>query len=243
MLKAGLVGLGIDYSKSKEYFNRFHPDIDYTILDTEYLALAIGDFLRNGYIGFNVTTPYKRYIKKYLDDCLGDYINCVKITKRGKLIGISTVGMAIEKILSRYKIITNHEKCLESVAILGNGGVVPAILDVIKKYTKDITIYARQAKDVLPYTLYHQVNLDWFDPYAHELIINCIPFSANVKLDILRSQSLCAGRIFHFSYFDLNYAGDQLSLELAKSNKNCINAINGLEMLYEQAELSYKFWL
>jgi len=239
MLKAGLIGCNISYSKSKEYFNKFHSDVEYTVRDTEYLALAIGDFLRNGYIGFNVTTPYKRDIKKYLDDCLGDSVNCVKITKRGKLVGISTDGMAIENVLSKYRIITKNEKCLESVAILGNGGVVPAILESMDRYAKEITIYGRHGKDVLPYKKYHQVSLDWFNPYGHDLIINCIPFSANVKLDILKYQGSCN----KFSYFDLNYAGDLHNIELVKTNKNCINAINGLEMLYEQAELSYKFWL
>ena len=43
-------------------------------------------------------------------------------------------------------------------------------------------------------------------------------------------------------YYDLNYADDTL-VNKAKGNRFCEVAVNGLEMLYEQAEMSLNYWL
>jgi len=232
-----LVGNNIQYSLSKKYFDKFHKDIRYEIVDTEFLSIALGGFVSQKFLGFNVTTPYKEQIKSYLDDYLSPSVNCVKITKDGKMIGISTDGMAVVNLLKKRGIIT-EDKCFKNVAILGNGGVTPAIIEALDRYAKSFTIYCRNSRGDGIFSNLISKSIEWLTLYNHDLIINCIPFKAEIDLEILKSRNAIP-----FTYIDLNYAGPSLNLNYARENPMCIAAIGGLDILYEQAELSYKFWI
>jgi len=231
-----LVGNSIQYSLSKKYFDKFHKDIRYEIVDTEFLSIALGGFVTQKFLGFNVTTPYKEQIKPYLDDYLSSSVNCVKITKAGKLIGISTDGMAIVNLLKKRGIIT-EDKCFKNVAILGNGGVTPAIIEALDRYAKLFMVYCRNSRTDGVFATIPSRPI-WSISNKHDLIINCIPFKAELDLSILKDHNICP-----FTYIDLNYAGPGLNINYARENPMCIAAIDGVDILYEQAELSYKFWI
>ena len=69
--KFGLIGKNIDYSFSKKYFSekfkKENLDCTYSNFDIENIS-QIESILQNfGISGYNVTTPYKQEIIKFLD--------------------------------------------------------------------------------------------------------------------------------------------------------------------------------
>ena len=224
-MKFGLIGKDISYSLSKQWFNS-HGET-YEVFDTADLKKAIDYFRRLGYTGFNVTTPYKQEIVDYLEVAESESVNAVKILDDGTLWGKSFDGIAFHKVYARA--INNDDwdigypnKC----AILGNGGVVPVIYKELADESEVVDIFARNPKD-------GQYPLEAFKAKHYELIVNAIPFKANIDIDFNNEAN--------FMYFDLNYADDRL-IEKAKQNTYCKAAINGLAMLEEQAALSLDWW-
>ncbi len=225
IFKFGLVGKDISYSLSQKWFND-HGET-YEVFDTADLKKAIDYFRKLGYSGFNVTTPYKQEVIDYLDIVESDSVNAVKILDDGTLWGKSFDGIAFYRAYSH--LIDNDDwdigypnKC----AILGNGGVMPVIYKELADEAEVVDIFARNPKD-------GQLPLKEFNAKNYELIVNTIPFKANIDINFNNKSK--------FIYFDLNYADDRL-VEKAKRNKHCVASVNGLAMLEEQAALSLDWW-
>lgn len=226
-MKYALIGHNIEYSKSKEWFENHNEA--YIVFDTPDLPGTINLIRQDKDIGgFNVTTPYKTEVIKYLDFVEGDSVNCVKKLPDGSLWGKSFDGDAFYLELSH--LIDNHDdweftfpnKC----AILGNGGVVPVIYKSLIDRSEVVDVYARNPKD-------KEYPLKEFDAKKYELIVNTIPFKANIDINFNNKSK--------FIYFDLNYADDRL-VRKALRNKHCSWSVDGLEMLNNQANFSLNWW-
>lgn len=226
--------------------------------DCGLIPEAMMQMLEDKTIGFNVTTPYKQKIIENIETFV-DYsdgfnkpkftsgyelgndphfpmqsINCVKFSDDYGIIGTSFDGLALMFSLEHY--ISNHDdwedKKIDSIAILGNGGVVPSILDAFKGKISpfndtDIVVFGRKKKDI------HQKLLDEFNAKKFDIIINTIPFSTDFDINFNNNRD--------FIYYDLNYAVRQLVAK-AERNKNCSWSIDGMDMLQRQAEMSLDFW-
>ena len=253
MYNFALIGHNIGYSKSKEFFES--RGYNYDVFDVENFEQTVKILVDSGvYKGFNVTTPYKQKIIKLLKGPVCERsINTVIINSDGTLEGISTDGAAFYNTFwKNAKPFVKKNKMIKRAAILGYGGVVPSLLDRIAlinevsgygsgKYgtkIKNIDIFNRTEKNVERHFSFKErktLPLDAFVPRNYDLIINTIPFKAGIDIHF--------GTITDpFMFYDLNYADDTL-VNKAKGNRFCEVAVNGLEMLYEQAEMSLNYWL
>lgn len=226
-MKYALIGHNIEYSKSKEWFES--QGVEYEVFDTDDLKGTIEKIKADPEIGgFNVTTPYKQEVIKYLDFVEGDSVNCVKKLSDGSLWGKSFDGSAFCLELSR--LLDSHDdweltfpnKC----AILGNGGVVPVIYKELAESAEVVDIFARNPKD-------KEYPLTEFNAKRYSLIVNTIPFKANIDINFNNKSK--------FIYFDLNYADDRL-VNKAEKNKHCSWSVNGLDMLETQANFALNWW-
>jgi shikimate dehydrogenase len=226
-MKYALIGHNIEYSKSKEWFES--QGVEYEVFDTDDLKGTIEKIKADPEIGgFNVTTPYKQEVIKYLDFVEGDSVNCVKKLSDGSLWGKSFDGSAFCYELSH--LLDSHDdweltfpnKC----AILGNGGVVPVIYKELAESAEVVDIFARHPKN-------KEYPLTEFNAKRYSLIVNTIPFKANIDINFNNKSK--------FIYFDLNYADDRL-VKKAEKNKHCSWSVNGLDMLETQARFALD-WL
>lgn len=232
-MKIGLIGKNIGYSQSKNIFENEYG-CEYNVFDIEEHQLkdAINFMFKNGYTGFNITKPYKQIFVKFFEKNFTKYaiyklssMNCVKFFKDGTMVGKSFDGQALFESLD----IPNIQK-FKNVAYIGNGGVIPALIPFFGgKYNYSRHPDPKDLKFLLNLPL-EKFHLGW-----HDLIINTIPFEANLQLD-LKQETLRK-----FIYVDLNYSDDRLVNE-AKENPMCIKSINGLGMLKNNAKLTYE-WL
>ena len=235
-MKFGLIGSNIGYSKSKEIFES--KGIEYHVYDVPYveqgLEMAIADKLD----GFNVTKPFKIDIVKYMDSLMPEAqrigtVNCVKILN-DCFVGENFDGEAFRISLEHY--VDNHDDWEfdypHRIAILGNGGVVPAILTALHDATDlatsshETTVFARNPKG-------DEKSISEFDAKKFDLIVNTIPFEARIDINFNNKSK--------FIYYDLNYA-DRTLVEKAEKNKHCSWSLDGMDMLERQAEMALNWW-
>src|SRR5690606_4253237 len=129
--------------------------------------------------GLNVTIPYKEKIIPYLDKLnekatkIGA-VNCIKITKKGKLKGYNTDYYGFKKSLEPL-LQPHHQKAL----ILGTGGASKAVAFALEELGILYTFVSRSKKeDALDYKY---INATTFDNY--QLIINCTPLGTHPNVE------------------------------------------------------------
>ena len=237
MAKFALIGKNIGYSKSKDIFTKvYHQQYDVFDIDEDKIPETLAYLQKNNYVGVNVTKPYKETICKYIDEITvpNRGVNLIQFSKDGKIHGTSFDGSSMTTDWC-HNSLTEFFQEPKSIAILGNGSVVPALLyeltlDYFYRNVTDITVYARKQRDI-PYGInVDKKDLSEFKVQNHDLIINTIPFEANFDIDFTCDHK--------FVYYDLNYADDRL-VNKAKKAKNCYKALNGYGMLSENAESTY----
>ena len=235
MKKFGLIGKKLTHSFSKEYFNKKFKksnleNYQYNNYEIKNLD-EIEQLLTNEKLcGLNVTIPYKQEIINYLDNIeitakeIGS-VNTLKI-KEKKIFGYNTDILGFEK--SILPLIGNRKSAL----ILGNGGASQTVQFIFKKHNIKYTVVSRNGEK-------NYNNLTFKDIDNNLIIINTTPLGMhpnnllpNIPYDHLNKNHLV---------YDLIYnPKETLFLKKAKQKKCIIK--NGLEMLYIQAEESWKIW-
>jgi len=237
----GLIGKSLSHSFSKKYFAEKFAHLGLT--DSEYINIeieAIEEFVEKVKElqpkGLNVTVPYKELIIPYLDelDEVAKEIGAVNtvVFKNGKLKGYNTDAFGFyQSIKPFFK--SQHERAL----ILGTGGASKAIEYVLKQYGVEVMFASRNdSKNNV---------LNWNDINEnvikhHLLIINCTPLGMFPNVDSKPDIPYSALSNNHL-LVDLVYNPDEtLFLKLGKENG--AKVINGLTMLQQQAEKSWRLW-
>lgn len=231
-----LIGSDLQHSFSYKYFNNKFQKEKYK--NYQYINLEINNISKLKYLiskyslsGLNITIPYKTSIIPFLDDLskeakIINAVNTIQINN-GKIIGHNTDTIGFTK--SIYKKIKNKKNAL----VLGNGGSAQAI-----KYSLDqlninhLTVsrntslnYKKLTKEIIK---------------KNKIIINCTPLGMfpninsfpEIPYDLLTKDHLL---------FDLVYNPELTIFQKLGLKKNC-EVINGLEMLFIQAEESWKIW-
>lgn len=238
----GLIGKNIAYSFSKKYFaKKFQRE---ALHDCEYVNFDIQNIESVESIlkelktlkGLNVTIPYKEAIVPYLDKLSKSAkkigaVNCIKITKKRKLIGYNTdwygFGLSLQPLLT-----DKHKKAL----ILGTGGASKAVAYALKKKGISVTRVSRKGnKKQYSYSELSKIEIE-----EHTLIINTTPLGTHpdvlsfppIPYQFITERHLC---------YDLIYNPEE-SLFLKKAKKQGAQIKNGYEMLVLQAEKSWKIW-
>jgi shikimate dehydrogenase len=244
-MKFGLIGKSLSHSFSKDYilkyFSQKIPNLQYHLIEIPS-ELQLGHFINKIVLdGFNVTIPYKEKILPFLSQLTEEAkqagaVNCVKRIRNGWL-GHNTDVEGFLKSITPY--FNPHWK---KALILGDGGAAKAVLLGLKKLGLTAALVTRKNNflfhntPVISYTQLTPEILQMVD-----IIINATPagmFPNVSELPPFPTQ-LISER--HF-VMDLIY-NPQQTLFLKKSAEQGAQTLNGLNMLYFQADASVDFWL
>jgi shikimate dehydrogenase len=239
----GLIGHPLTHSFSADYFNKKFErlkltDFNYALFD----FIEISDIRRwaathPDLLGLNVTIPFKEKIIPYLD----------QVDKNAKKIGaINTIriyndtwkGYNTDYIGFREslkKIIRSESKL--NALILGCGGSAKTVSKVLLDMEIQFQMISRkESKDALSYD---QLNSGNFISDSR-LIINTTPLGMHPDINSLPAIEYNQISDKHILY-DLVYNPEKTAF-LLEGEKRGARIKNGLEMLYIQAEQSWKIW-
>jgi shikimate dehydrogenase len=263
----GLIGNPIKHSFSKTYFENKFSSLHYNNCRYELFELKCIEDLsillkkEKDLQGLNVTSPYKIQILNYLDSISEDAkeigaVNTIKI-QNNKLIGYNTDWIGFLLSLKNETDIKN----IHSTLILGTSGAAKAVGYALK--SQNIKHLYVTRKDSLvdlgidpnsnnPNTYsnhidtlangstisYKQLNrMENFSIF--DLIINATPCGMATYPPIadIDTNKITPSQIV----FDLIYNPSQTLLLKTAKEKGC-RTINGLQMLYNQADASWNIW-
>jgi len=243
MKSFGLIGRSLGHSFSADYFagkfrNEGIADCTYSlwelpqIEDLQALLAARPDI-----VGFNVTIPYKKAILPYLAETTEEArrigaVNCVLRCGDGRLIGYNT---DIEGIRLSFDRLFGDERP-RSALILGTGGAAQAVGYALSEAGIAYRSVSRErSRGDLTYAdltgeLISRVGL----------IVNATPVGMAPQVDAapeLPYDALTPGH----RLMDLIYNPDRTQF-LKEGARRGARILNGLPMLREQAEASWRIW-
>lgn len=240
----GLIGKTLSHSFSKAYFtSKFQHlrlyDFSYELWEIECLNTIRSFIQQKKYVrGFNITIPYKEEIIKYLDVVSDEVLhigacNCVHIQK-DVWIGYNTDWWGFVKMIEN-KLEPHHTAAL----ILGTGGAAKAIAYGLQKLQIDYLFVSRQIKNTLtPCITYTELTHKHFEEYP--IIINTTPLGMYPNIHVRPAIPMDFIDEKNF-VIDINYNPLKTQL-LMEAEKHQAKILNGLEMLYLQAEKSWYIW-
>ena len=250
---AAVLGHPIAHSLSPELHNRIYQSMDLDIvylafdITRENFAKAVKGLGALGFIGFNITIPYKETIISYLDSIdpaaatIGA-VNTVKI-EGGKLIGYNTDGVGFLHSLNINNVICSQRRIL----ILGAGGSARAIgIALVEQNPKEIVILNRSLdrakKLAFDINEFAGRNISYAvsnAPQNVDIIINTTPLGMWPEVDKspLEDYVFCPKTVV----CDIIYNPYTTSLLKRASASGCFT-INGLGMLVGQAVKAIEIW-
>ncbi len=241
----GLIGHPVKHSFSKDYFDRkfrkLSLEADFIVWDGTDLKAMIQNIRQLPNIkGFSVTKPFKEQVIDHLDlldeeaSRIGA-VNSIKLIRQEDeaiLKGYNTDYYGFLHSLSKY-LKPQHQKAL----ILGTGGASKAVayaLDLLNISYLFVSRSPRGCKHIR-YSILHRQIME-----EHLLIINTTPLGLFPKTETFPPIPYEYVSYQHL-FFDLIY-NPAKTLFLRKAEEKGATIVNGLEMLYLQAEESWKIW-
>src|SRR5467141_194376 len=247
-----LYGSPVAYSLSPVIFNTTFEKLSLNRtyvpfeVSIDKLKDAVGAARTLGFDGFNVTMPHKTAIIEMLDrlddgsEMIGS-VNTVARTKRG-LVGHNTDGEGAVRALRSYGFEPNNKRIL----VLGAGGAARALVHRFSRDNNKIKILNRtlaKARNLADNATgpgrisYGELDKSTLENSLHDtdLLVNSTP---------IRTSSLLSQLKIPFNklkdtdwVFDLAYDKSSEPLPVGRGT------ISPLEMLVNQAALSYEIWL
>ena len=236
------------YSKDAVYL-AFEPKL-------ENLEEALNGAKKLGFIGLNVTMPYKEEVFKLVDrpDRTSFTIKSVNTLrfnqKEGTSEGFNTDTQGFLKSLERKKFKWSGSECL----VIGAGGAARStIYGILQKKIKKIFVYNRTREKITDIikdfkalgserieilTGINEIN----DKIENiDLIVNCTPvgmgIGSNKDMLPVPDRWNLRGKFI----FDMVYKPVETRF-IKKAKKEGATVINGLDLLINQAALSFKVW-
>jgi shikimate dehydrogenase len=266
-----LIGNPVRHSLSPLIQNYF---IKKYLLDVVYLAFefeeedleeAFNGAKKLGFLGLNVTMPYKNAVFKLVDrpDDVSKIIksvNTVKFDKENKISeGYNTDVKGFISSLDEKSFKWKQSSCL----VIGAGGAARgAIYGLLKKEVKDIWVYNRTVEKI------HNIikdlknegsgrihilnNINDLDDKIDgiDLILNCTPLGMDTGEDTTGARTLSYKDIMPVPdswnlgdkfVFDMVYKPSE-TLLLKKAKKEGAVIIKGIDLLISQAAYSFEIW-
>lgn len=242
----GLIGYPLSHSFSQRYFTqKFNTlglnNCHYKLFELKNESEILGLLQQEPNLcGLNVTFPFKQSIIPYLDDIdpIAKEINAVNTIKikGNKLLGFNTDYLGFKQSLEES---TNVKKINKAV-ILGSGGACQSVAYVLRNLNIPYLIVSRSKEDLSKNIIsYNTLNLMDYNDFS--LIVNATPCGMSGKtensipdIDISKINS-------SHIVFDLIY-NPSPTLLLSLASKKGAKTIDGLQMLYSQAEYSWQIW-
>lgn len=242
-----LIGKNINHSQSP-LIHSIIGNCRYDIIDIPSYKLLPEVMANSEYDGFNITSPYKNDIIKYLDDLDEtarkiQSVNVVKREKNGKLKGYNTDAAGFGYMLESRVI---GKKC----AVLGTGGAAVAVREsLLENGARDVILISREPDNSDKRKCCNECQIAGYDEKQKyedcEIIVNATPVGQYPHLDSIPLRMTYNGkRLFNHLELaiDLIYNPYRTRfLQDAKRINGCI-VINGIEMLIAQALLSNLIW-
>ncbi|HOQ76126.1 MAG TPA: chorismate mutase [Thermoclostridium sp.] len=244
--KYGLVGEKLSHSLSPAihslFFKELGIDAEYDLIEVkpEDLPELLEILKSHGYLGVNVTIPYKKEIIGYLDSLSDEALHigavntiCFADGYRGYNTDYDGFGMAFEE----YDVKTEGSIC----AVLGSGGAARAVVAYLEDHgASGITIVSRDPDSaMMKFPGLSCADISGFRAHGYDILVNTTP--VGMHPDVSRSplgkeQIEGAGFIMDLVY---NPAETVLLRYAEELNIPCAN---GLYMLAAQALRSEEIW-
>ncbi len=242
----GLLGKSLGYSYSPKIFNeKFLKNgikAEYRLFEMDNLD-NLKQFVddNKNLVGFNVTVPYKQSVVSHIDKLSSEArvtgsVNVVKVFRKKDgftLKGYNTDAYAFEKTLKPLL----EGRAYTRALILGTGGTAHTVAFVLRKL--GIYFYFVSRKPVKIESLRYS----WLDDEimkTSNLIINTTPLGTYPNIDEYPEIPYELLTKEHILY-DMVYNPEETAF-LKKGKEHGATTKNGLEMLYLQAERSWKIW-
>jgi shikimate dehydrogenase len=235
----GLVGKKLGHSFSQAYFrDKFGKlglrDVDYQLFELDTLDDLPALLIRNDLVGFNVTVPYKEAIIPFLHDLdpVAKAIGAVNtvVMRDGRTYGANTDVLGFGELLRGMPLTNVH------ALVMGTGGSSKAVQFYLRLKGVPVTLVSRTKKENA--LTYEQV--DERVIAAHKLLINTTPLG--MFPDVNASPTLpYASLTQEQTLIDLVYNPTE-TLFLQKGKTHGAKTINGLAMLFAQADLSWELY-
>lgn len=252
----GLIGENIRHSLSPAIHNfaaqKLGLNIVYLVFDVPFGSVRhlMSSLWEAGAVGLNVTTPHKEIVAGLTNQHDLGAVNTVIRTSVGWSADC-TDGPGLAQSLRR---IGFEFEAFSKIMILGNGGVVKAILQHIAKSFEacpEIVIFRRDSSrdETLKSIMSDNIPLRFKGFTVEDLKQECegmggesiLIQATNAPLKGESLSYLCeAMNQFHGVFVDLVYGKPSALFEKAKEKK--LPCQNGVPMLIEQARLSQKLW-
>ncbi|MBR9860163.1 shikimate dehydrogenase [bacterium] len=237
-MRFALLGKDISHSFSPSYFQQkfseLNLDHEYELLDLPDLTQLKSKITELKLSGFNITIPYKQEIIQHLDQisteaAAANSVNVVKVMD-DKLLGYNTDIPAFTQTISPFAY--GGLKAL----IFGTGGSSQAVQFALENLSIEFRTIGRSNRADFSYSQVAEDKL--FQNYL--LLVNCTPVGMlgreeeklPLPFDEITDQHIC---------YDLIYNPEETPF-LKEAKSNGAIAVNGLEMLKIQADLSWEIW-
>lgn len=237
----GLIGYPLSHSFSPEYFRQKFRQEGYS--GWEYKAFPLQDIrllpellsAHPALIGFNVTYPHKESVMSYVHTLEDEAVqvgavNTVLVSREG-LVGHNTDAPAFRQMVVKHGIQAGMK-----AVVLGTGGAAKAVVHALNGCGVSTLLVSRNRRSgVVAYQDLEEEHLASADlvvqttPLGMEPLEGQIP---SIPYAALSSRQLV---------IDMIYQPAQTPF-LAEADRRGARTLNGLEMLYLQAELSWNIW-
>jgi len=246
----GLLGERLAHSYSKEIHEFFFEIVgisaNYQLIERESSEIRdVIEQVRIGNLsGINITIPYKETVLNYID-VISDEVKEIGacntiVAKDGRIYGYNSDYYGFAQTLERNKIDVTNQK----VTLLGAGGAAKAVVAYLLHKQADITVVSNQGSIKLKelkkrFSTIKEKSYQEIEAIEGEVLIQATPVGMypNGHQCIVSKEVMSHYKVA----VDLIYNPfETLFLKQAKELK--MKAINGLDMLLDQALLSEKIW-
>jgi shikimate dehydrogenase len=194
-------------------------------------------------IGLNVTTPYKEKVISFLDELDEEAkkigaVNCILISRKDgnlKLKGFNTDLFGFRQSIKPF-LESQHERAL----ILGSGGAAKAVKYTLEKIGVPCWIVSRKNNRTPGENFFQYEELNENILRQFKLIVNASPvgtFPNSEEFPQLPYDGIEAGHLL----YDLVYNPSE-TVFLKKGKERNAVCMNGLSMLYHQADEAFRIW-
>lgn len=239
MKNYGLIGQSLSHTFSPKYFtDKFEKEgieATYKAFELENINDLRKFIQDNNLDGINITIPYKKRVMRFMDEMdplvsRAKAVNTIKV-EGDKLIGYNTDLLGFRKSL-RDQI--GYKRA--AAIVLGTGGGASAIKGALEVMGIPYLVVSRNTR--VGDLTYKGLTKRIFEQY--NLIINTTPVGMYPDIDEAPDIPYEFLTENHYVY-DLIYNPEKTKFLSLAENKGC-NVQNGLEMLHQQAEESWKIW-
>ena len=251
MTRYGIIGKPLEHSYSARYFTekflREGIDAEYRLYELDDLSNV--STLMHELHGFNVTYPYKQTIMPHLRaiDTVAEAIGAVNVVCQGKGYNTDWIGF-------RQSILPHLTPDDQRALVLGTGGVSKAVQYALREMGIDYTLVSRQEakgerREAIGYGQLAMGDGIWAIGYgqltkevmeAHTVVVNCTPlgmYPDTASLPDIPYQHLTAKHLLYDCVYN-----PALTAFLQKGQEQGSRTVNGLDMLYAQANAAWEIW-